>query len=125
MWPLNLNFMGTATIVAGMVVAVGAAGAWMREDGIHDCNAAWELRLAKANESIVRDLAIKQQKLEELQRILAATEAEAARLNGENNDLLAKQRSSVPLSSACLACRIPNERLWLRSRQPATPAKGS
>ena len=125
MWPFNQGITIQVTILAAFLMASGAAANWLRDDARNDCNAAWEIKLGKANEAVLLELAARQKKLDDLQRILAATEGEAARLDSENRKLLEVQRASVPLSNACLACRIPNERLWLRRPNPTTPAKGS
>lgn len=126
-FPFNLKIGAQLTTYAAVFLGATAALAWIREDAVRDTNAVWELKIVEQTAELKSEVARRVKKLEELQRILSATEMEAARLTKENSEHLEKQRETVPLSQACTACRIPNERLWLRVKPKAAPAsvKGS
>lgn len=108
------KFLGTATIIAGVLVITSAAVAWLRDDATRDCNVQWELKVAKANQKLFDDIAMKAVLLQEVQeKLRVEKEAKEAALD-QYRTALEKQRETIPLSKACTECRIPNERLWLR-----------
>ena len=126
-FPFNLKLGAQLTTYAGVFLAATAALAWVREDAVRDTKVAIQLEFERSNSELKAEVARRVQKVETLQRILEATEKEAAGLLARNNELLEKQRETIPLSEACSSCRIPNERLWLRVKPKGTPAsaKGS
>ena len=113
-WPLNLKLGTQLTTYAAIALGATAAVDWLRTDARNDERAVIAAEYAKQNADLKDEVARRVKKSEDLQRILQATELEAARLADENKQHLEKQRETVPLSQACTACRIPNERLWLR-----------
>lgn len=108
------RFAGTATFVAGLLIIISAAAAWIRDDAVNDCNVAWELKLVKEQEKLKNELAARGLKLKELEEKLLLALQREEQVTGENSKLLEKQRERIPLSEACNACRVPNERLWVR-----------
>lgn len=112
-----------ATIVAGVLVISSAAIGWLREDAVNDCNAQWELKLAKANGELKERLAKQEIAFADLQNKLRDVQVAEEASRNENLNLLEKQRETVPLSQACISCRIPNERIWVR-RDKGSGASG-
>jgi len=125
-FPFNLKLTAQLTFYAGVVLAFSAAAGWLREDAKNDARVEIRAEFSAMNETLLREAAARQKKLDDLQRVLQTTEEEAARLQGENSKLLEKQRETIPLSEACTQCRVPNERLWLRrpSHKPKASAVG-
>lgn len=127
-FPFNLKWGAQLTTYAGVFLAATAALAWVREDAIRDTREAVKLEYAEQTIKLKDEVARRVKKSDDLQRILETTEKEAASLLAKNNELLEKQRETVPLSNACDQCRIPNERLWLRRpgvKVAPASAKGS
>lgn len=108
------NLAGAATVVVGLVVALSAAAGWMREDAIKDCNAQWELKLAKANAELAKAVSLRDAQLTNLQEKLRLAQDAQAAAQVETSRVLELQREQIPLSEACMACRVPNEHLWVR-----------
>ena len=108
------KFAGTATLVAGIVVVFSTATAWLRDDALKDCNAAWELKLVKESKDLAAKVAARESSLAEMSLKLKELQGEKESALGKYQQLLEKQRASVPLSKACSECRIPNERIWVR-----------
>lgn len=108
------GFFGIGTLILGIIVALAAAASWMREDALNDCNTQWELKLAKANQELHNKIGEKNLKITALEKKLLEVDAALAAAVDLNRRALEKQRETVPLSDACTACRVPNERLWLR-----------
>jgi hypothetical protein len=111
-------------IVGGVLLAVGGAITWLREDAINDTNAKWELKASQAALAAHNEVQERQLLVEKLQRALAIKEIaenEKAKLDEAE---LAKQATDFPLSPECMRCRVPNERLWLRGT-PAVAPKSS
>ena len=134
MWnPLSLGlgftkWAGAGTLVMGFLVGSSALAVWLRDDAIKDCNAAWELKIAKANNDLVTQLAAKQARITALEVRLAEGEAKASLEDIKRKEELEKQREQIALSKECDACRIPNERIWVRrpaGDQTPNPAKRS
>lgn len=115
-WPFNLKLGAQLTTYAGMFLAISAGIAWLREDAKKDALAEVRAEMQVQLDAARAEALLKAQKLEFVTKVLKGTEDEAARLSGENQALLEKQRETVPLSEACNTCRIPNDRLWLRER---------
>lgn len=113
------NLTGPATMLAGLLVLFGAGINWFRDDAIRDTNAQWELRLQKEQARLRDNLVQREAKIRELEEKLREEQERVETATFANNQLLEKQREKIPLSEACNACRIPNERLWVR---PATRA---
>lgn len=113
------KWTGVATVVAGVLVLVSAATAWIKEDAVEVCNANWKLEIASKNAEATKAASKRESRIRDLESKLqvagAAEEAKAKELE----NVLEKQRETIPLSEACVACRIPNEHLWVRSRTPA------
>ena len=108
------SWAGMATLAVGLLVGVGGIAGWLREDALSDCNARWELEIAKRNASL-RDAVSKAEiKLKgvELKLADALRDAEAAKIS--EAAALEKQRAETPQSADCSKCRVPNERIWLR-----------
>ena len=122
-WPFNLKIGAQLTTYAGIFLAATAALAWVREDAVRDTREGLKLEFVEANAKLKDEVSRRVRKVEDLQRILEATEKEAALLLSKNQEMLEKQRETIPLSQACTACRIPNERLWLR--RPSHSVKGA
>ena len=130
MWSRLLGLLGPGafgklTMLLGLIISVSAAGAWLREDAKNDCNQEWELKIAKGNEKLTLELAAKRLRIEDLEQrlIQAANIIDATR--SENVSLLEKQREATPQSQSCLACRIPSDRVWLRSDTRSRKGSGS
>jgi hypothetical protein len=116
--------LGNVAIVGGVLLAVGGAITWLREDAINDTNAKWELKASQAALAAHNEVQERQLLVEKLQRALAIKEIaenEKAKLDEAE---LAKQATDFPLSPECMRCRVPNERLWLRGT-PAVAPKSS
>lgn len=123
-WPFNLKLGAQLTTYAGLALAITAAAGWLREDAKKDALVEVQAEYQTANAELKLKLAAKEKQATLLQNILQTTEKEAERLQGENKAMLEKQRDAIPLSDSCDHCRIPNERLWLRGKAPATSVKG-
>ena len=127
-WPFNLGLTAQLTTYAGLILALTAGADWLRNDAKNDVRMEIREEFREANDQLKLEVAEKQKKLDLLQKVLAATEIEAAKLSKENTEKLEKQREAIPLSEACNACRVPNEQLWLRGTErkqtPATRTKG-
>jgi hypothetical protein len=124
-FPFNLKLGAQVTFYAGVVVAFSAAAAWLRDDAKNDVRTEIRAEFSKQNEELLKEVARRVKKVDDLQRILQTTENEAASLLAKNNELLEKQRDAIPLSKACDSCLVPNERLWLRPVPKRTPASSS
>jgi hypothetical protein len=114
-------------IIAVLVVAaaIGGGGAvWhLQHQAVETCNADWKasiaeanLKLDKANEDKAAALAASEEaaakRTAETQSKLAETEAE-----------LATERSKVPLSDPCSACRVPAARVRPAARTARSRSK--
>jgi len=108
------NLTGPATILAGLILLFGAGVNWFREDAINDANAKWELRLAKEQAKLKDAALVRDNRIRSLEEKLQEEQQKADAATFANNQLLEKQRETVPLSEACNSCRVPNERLWVR-----------
>lgn len=105
---------GVLTAIGAVFLAVVSISAWLRDDAISDNNREWELKIAKRNQELHNKIGEQNLKLSELERKLLEADQALQAATELNRKALEKQRVSVPLSAACDACRIPNERLWLR-----------
>ena len=116
------KWTGVATVVAGVLVLISAATAWIKEDAVEVCNANWKLEIASKNAEAVKAASKRESRIRDLEsKLQAAGAAEEAKAK-ELENVLELQRDKVPLSEACVACRIPNEHLWVR---PGTPNRSS
>src|SRR5689334_6199400 len=106
--------LGVLTAAGAVFLAIMSISAWIREDAIRDNDQAWELKIAKKNQELHNKVGEQNLKLAELERKLIEADQALAAATELNRRALEKQRVSVPLSEACTACRVPNERLWLR-----------
>jgi len=104
---------GMVAILGGLFIFAGAA-TWLREDGISDTNAKWELKVSQAAIAAHNAVAEKQLEVERLQKKLALKEVEDAEKARMDAEVLAKQQADFPLSPECMRCRVPNERIWVR-----------
>lgn len=108
------GIIGVLTAFGAFVLALGAISAWIRDDAVRDTNAAWELKIAKQNQELHNKIGEKNLKIQALEQKLVEVDNALAAAVDMNRKAVEKQRVSVPLSEACNACRVPNERLWLR-----------
>lgn len=120
LWNLFKGFIPTSGLlgwvfVAGsMVLGLSASAHWLREDAFNDCNAQWELKIAKANASVLAGVAEKDRKIKDLETKLLSVADKADQMEKENALLLKVQRDGTPLGDDCKRCRVPNARIWLR-----------
>ena len=131
MWPKLLKWItnvtglgawtGGVTIMVGLLVAVGGIAGWLREDALSDCNARWKLELATRNSVLKDEVAAAAIKMKGLELKLAEALREADVAKENERIALEKQRETVPQTTDCLKCRVPNERLW---RRPASSTRG-
>lgn len=110
------SWFGALTVVAGVVVAVTAAANWIKEDAVESCNVEWKGKLSAANVKLDKTVFDRSARIRELEEALAAKSSELALAEQRKESELENQRDKIPQSEACVACRIPNERLWLRKR---------
>ncbi len=112
---LGLRKLGGAlTILAGVLVLGGAAIAFVRDEAVDKCNLEWKLKLSKEQEKLREKLAARDREVVSLQEQVKLSQEKEEDAIEAHKALLEKQREQVPLSEACTACRIPNERLWVR-----------
>lgn len=108
------GILGVVTAIGAVFLAVVSISAYIRDDAISDNNREWELKIAKKNQELHNRIGEQNLKLMELEKKLVEADQALAAATDLNRKALEKQRVSIPLSEACTACRIPNERLWLR-----------
>jgi len=108
------GIIGVLTAFGAFVLALGAVSAWIRDDAVRDTNAAWELKLTKAAQELHNKVGERNLKIQALEQKLVEVDQALAAAVDLNRKVVEKQRASVPLSEACNACRVPNERLWMR-----------
>ncbi len=120
------KWTGVATVVAGVLVLLSAATAWIKEDAVEVCNANWKLEIAGKNAEAAKAATRRESRIRDLEsKLQAAGAAEEAKAK-ELENVLEKQRDAIPLSEACMACRIPNEHIWVRPGAPhSSPARKS
>ena len=118
---------GTLIKIAAVIFLISAGhsvASWVKKEAELACNLGWEkkineqialleLQLKKANETNVR-----------LEQDLAIAISEKSQLMERENAALELQKASIPLSEACLQCRIDSGRFWLRELETG-PGKGS
>ncbi len=113
-------------ILGGIVFSCAAAAAWMREDALKDCNASWELKIASETLALKNRAIEAQAKVTELAAKLQETEEKLKEKHNVEAESLAHARTEFPLSDACAKCRVPNERIWVRtgkgSKLQSTPS---
>lgn len=113
-WPLKMNLTGTATVIVGTILVVGAAGAWIKDNAEESCNANWQVALSKAEKEFLTRTEKYATRIRELEKQTLETEA---RVTAEVEQRLAeteRQREVTPLSADCDKCRIPNDWIWVR-----------
>lgn len=105
---------GSLTLVAGVLVLIGAISNWLRDDAIKDCNASWKLVLTQRTAKLQTEATANALRVKELEQKLSEALADADAAKQSEKVALEKQRESIPENPDCTKCRIPNERIWLR-----------
>ena len=103
-------------VMAGVVVVLllGAGGVWFREEVREKCNAQWELALEKERRVLDEKVDVANAKIRE------SHEAAQKKIEDKDVQLMEKeqelevQRGKIPLSEACVVCRVDASRIGVR-----------
>lgn len=117
----STGWLGYAFLAGGLLLGLSASAHWLREDAFNDCNAGWQLKVAKENEAILLKAAVQGKKIWELETKLLSLADKATAMEAENAKLLKDQRDAVPQTDDCKRCRVPSARIWVRP----SPARSS
>lgn len=87
---------------------------WLQKQEEQACNFRWGEKLEIAEKAFEKEQKRRNEELEKADKILADQLAESEKKEKAYAAALQEKETLVPLSEACLQCRIAVDRIWLR-----------
>ena len=118
---LSLNTIILGVVGVGMAILLVLTHA----DATQQCNVEWQLKLQTASAELMAKVAAQNSRIVELEKAIVKAVEDRKLAIETNNKALETQRETIPLSKACSECRIPRDRIWLRSGNGNRSGAGS
>lgn len=107
-------------VVTGITVGYNRLEASINET----CDLKWKKQIADESDKVEQRVRDRDSKIAELEAKLQVEIDNADAKRRELEAAIDAQRDKIPLSEACLQCRIPRDRIWLRGGPRTTGGPG-